>query len=183
MYSLSEKGSLVNLLANVCASKGGNKDRILDDAERVVNKSIHAARIVTLSKTRWVFIAGNIPKDKAKLRARERWFTSMRDYTNHMATFADRSTKQLLAEGFSVAACSQVPAVGRHVINTAARLLGTNSDSKLVDYRISGIVPDPPRGTRDISVQNSQPKMALPHHGVQEELSQGPGMATDHRRQ
>jgi hypothetical protein len=141
VYSLFDKDSLADLLISVCACKGGNKDKIIADAHRVVETSGFADKIVKLSKTRWVFIAGNVPSDQAALQSQISWFSTMEDYTAQLQTFVARLTQTLLANGFSVAACPQVSAVGLQVINTAVDSMATETFAQPVDYRISGIYP------------------------------------------
>jgi hypothetical protein len=141
VYSLFDKKSLVDLIVNICATKGSNKSEIAAKAHNVVNTSEFTGRIINLSKIRWVFIAGNVPNDETILRSQVPHFTSMQDYTTRLETFVDKLTEHLLGAGFSVAACLQVPSVGFQVIKSAANLLETKKYTQHVDYRISGTYP------------------------------------------
>jgi hypothetical protein len=142
VYDLSNRDSLVALIINViCAKNPEDKDAVEADVRRVVHQSKLTNEILTLSKTRWVFIAGNKPVDEAALEADVKWFTAESEYEARLKAFVIALTESLIAGGFSITACPQVDAVGLHVINTAADILALKPLGDHLDYRISGIYP------------------------------------------
>jgi len=93
------------------------------------------ADVIARASTRWVFIAGNMPRGGQKA-APER--------AADMRRFVNLLTQGLLEAGFCVAACPQVKDVGQVVLKTAeayvAGLAKTGAPT-LVDYRIGGLFP------------------------------------------
>lgn len=162
VYDLSDREGLVQLLINVCLSKGGDRSRVEADVHRVVDRSTHAREILNLAKVRWVFVAGNTPNDESTLRADLKWYTNKADYEARLRKFAVSLAGSLLGDGFSIAACPQVGSVGLHVINTTADLLSSKAFSDPVDYRISGIYPID-RDAREINLSENAKKQWVAH--------------------
>ncbi len=161
-YDLFDKNSLAQLIINVCLSKGGDKDKVTAKVNSIVETSTFTKQIITLSKTRWVFIAGNFPTNAALPDSGIEWLTTKEDYKTRLKDFVEVLTETLLDQGFSIAACPQVSAVGMNVINKAVSCLDSKDYVGPVDFRISGIYPID-REAREITLSASAKKKWLDH--------------------
>lgn len=164
VFDLFVKESLIQFVASVCMSR---RDQTRPDVTARVREAVMSApdlvkKIINLSKTRWVFIAGNSPNVEKQLRAQVPWFTSKPLYEARLKDFVTILTETLLDNGFSISACPQVPSVGLNVINTAAHYIASRSYTEPLDYRISGIYPID-RDTRASNLSEMAKKQWLSH--------------------
>lgn len=162
VYDLFDVDSLVQLCVNVCLSKGGNQDEVTAKVERVVRQSSITKKIITISKTRWVFIAGNTPNDEKVLSSQIGWYKNKTEFEEKLKKFVNNLTETLLDEGFSISACPQVPSVGMHIINKAVNCIATKKYLDPVDFRIAGLYPID-REARELKLQSEAKQHWLDH--------------------
>ncbi len=141
-YDLSDEESLADLLVNVCLQSGGTREQI----SPTVRRSLHRMRptvnrIIVLSKTRWVFIAGNLPNNAFDHDSPVKWHKSPTEYLNRLQRFVEALTETLFDEGFSISACPQVPHVGKDATRKALTCLDSKDLVAPVDFKIGGIYP------------------------------------------
>jgi hypothetical protein len=147
VYDLSDRNSLTQLLVNV-SKTGGNVKRqddifIRNYIAKDQNKESKFAIIQKKSMARWVFVAGNIPIKIKSLSKRENT-----KYKKEIEAFSGNLSEQLLADGFCIAACPQVPQVGFKVIEAALKINSKNKKGDIinpVEFKFRGVHPiDPP---------------------------------------
>ena len=141
VYDLSEKDLLARLIINVCIHDGEDEGIITPKVYNVVQESPLAERICQLSRTRWVFVAGNYPENAALPNSGLNWFTTRQEYLDRLKRFCEMLTEILFDKGFSVSASPQVEAVGMHVITKAVDYLDNVKHLPHVDFAIGGIHP------------------------------------------
>ncbi|MGD0078122.1 MAG: toll/interleukin-1 receptor domain-containing protein [Sedimentisphaerales bacterium] len=141
-YDISIKDQLAHLITNICALGNKNRDSIAAEVQEKVMNSDFVTRILTLSKTRWVFIAGNCPNDLSQSHPGiEKWYTTQTEYNSRLRDFAEKLTECLFDKEFSIATCPQVPTFGMHVTEQALSLIASGEYGEHVDFRIAGIHP------------------------------------------
>ncbi len=138
-YKLYNSKELQDLLCHIAADHFG---AACQDAVQKINYMFATedrllGELMSLAATRWVFIAGNVPR-KSPLIARKRKL--------HMRAFVKDLTERLMKSGFSIAACPQVTSVGKVALNTAEAFVaslprGKPFGSSRVDYEIGGLYP------------------------------------------
>jgi hypothetical protein len=127
-----------------------------------LDTSKYTDEIVSLAKTRWVFIAGNTPQECERPNEDIPWFTTSDAFKEKLRDFVIALTKALLERGFSVTACPQVDAVGLHAINTAADVIAGQRLPDHIDYRIAGIFPID-RSAKNIGLSENAKKHWVAH--------------------
>jgi hypothetical protein len=164
VYDLSDKDSLANLITKVCVIVGEEESSYALEVLNVVHNSPLAERIYHLSRTRWVFIAGNYPDNAALPTSGLNWFTTREDYLDRLKKFCKMLTETLLREGFSVSACPQVEVVGMHVISEAVAFLDdvAGQHPMHVDFSIGGIHPID-REARNSSLSDTAKRKWIDH--------------------
>ena len=141
VYDLSDKELLAKLIIKVGVHDGEDEAEFTTKVYNQVLSSPLADRIAQLSRTRWVFIAGNYPENAALPNSGIDWFTNRQEYLDRLKKFCEMLTDELLDQGFSVCACPQVEAVGMHVTARAVEYLGNVDHPAHVDFAIGGIHP------------------------------------------
>ena len=162
-YDLSDIDSLADLLTNVCLQKGVTREEISPRVHRVLDSMENTIKkIITLSKIRWVFIAGNFARDASQPDSGIKWYTTQADYEARLKDFVETLTETLLCREFSISACPQVPAVGRHVTNKALSCLDSKHYLAPADFKIGGIYPID-REAREITLSEGAKRKWLGH--------------------
>lgn len=150
VFAIYEKDKLIEFATNVCLSslpklmQKKMRDLQKDRVRSLVARSKDARQILRLARQRWVFIAGNTPRDQYKRTHAIKWARSdKRLYDRRLKSFAKKLTVALLEQGFSISSCPQVEPVGKIVCAEAANwLAGAKSKTlSFSDYRIGGIYP------------------------------------------
>lgn len=150
IFDLSDEGQLRKLFEQVCGRAVSTTGSACDHAvavaltkERLSSEDGNALvkKILTLSRSRWVFVAGNTPSNEARLREEVPWFTTLDAYKDNLRKFVESLTEKLVKEQFSIMACPPVESVGLHVVNRAAELHARQGSDKTFDYEIGGIYP------------------------------------------
>jgi len=138
-YKLYRPKELQDLLCNVAKDHFGDasQDTVHSINDMFAIQHHLLGSLMSLAATRWIFIAGNVPRRGPPL-ARERKL--------HMRSFVKELTEGLMKSGFSIAACPQVESVGKVVLNTAEAFVARLTKSELfgagrVDYEIGGLYP------------------------------------------
>lgn len=132
VYDLFDETSLMDLVFNVCKTH----DQVMDPVElrqlieRNMSNNHNKDAILQLSKTRWVFIAGNVPDENSKDNKLK----------NEINKYVKSLTTTLLKHEFSIASCPQVLDVGKVASTTYLDFIKNNS-AEGVDFRISGLYP------------------------------------------
>lgn len=153
VYDLYKLDSLTKLVIRVCLSKTQDKSqKAWDSVERKVRPFVEtspdAAKVISLARARWVFIAGNVPRDSFWTSTVADNWSSVDDYTNKLQPFVENLTISLLKAGFNIAACPQVKPVGGVVSRNAVIWLHSNCPSDIERFEIGGFYPID-RGTRE----------------------------------
>jgi len=162
-YDLSDTGSLAQLVVNVCSRAGGDRDTLSGRVEREFSEHAETVkRIREMAKTRWVFIAGNTAKGASEPGSGVTWYSTQSDYEARLRDVVEMLTETLLESGFSIAACPQVHAVGRHVTRKALDCLASKHYDQPVEFKIGGIHPID-REAREIQLTDSAKKKWLEH--------------------
>jgi hypothetical protein len=161
-YDLSNRENLASLITNVCSNGTTNRDEIAAKVQRKVMTSDLAKKVLTLSKKRWVFIAGNRPDDISQHDSGVDWFTTQSDYENRLRNFSEILTECLLDQEFSISACPQVPTLGKHITQKALNCLGSREYGEHIEFKISGIYPID-RDAREITLLETAKKKWLEH--------------------
>jgi hypothetical protein len=141
VYDLSEKEMLASLITKVCVYDGEDEDTFAPKVLNVVQNSPLAEKVIQLSRTRWVFVAGNYPENAALPSSGINWFITRQEYLDRLKRFCEMLTEALLDQGFSICACPQVEAVGMHVSAKAVAYLDKTQHPSHVDFAIGGIHP------------------------------------------
>ena len=106
-----------------------------------MKKNKHKDKIINLSKSRWIFIAGNLPYNKDKLLNENKYFKNSEDILKEkIQNFVCELTMGLIHNNFNVASCPQVEDVGRVVSSTYLETRKKYTDLN-TDYRIGGLYP------------------------------------------
>jgi|GEM_PF-2891655 len=162
-YDLSNEDSLADLITNVCLSKSGERAEVSARVLSIIKKSQSIVqRILTLAKTRWVFIAGNTPKNLSQREPALTWYKTQAHYRARLWDFIEALTEALLENGFSITSCPQVPDVGMRVTEKALSSLDSKRYFNPVNFRISGIYPID-REAREITLSQTAKKKWLDH--------------------
>jgi hypothetical protein len=162
-YDLSTETGVIDLITNVCKKKGGDNAEITAKVRRECQRnSEFVKRIIVMAKTRWAFIAGNIPRGIEQPESEVKWYTTQADYEAKLREFCESLTESLLNNGFSIAACPQVRSVGMPVTRKALSCLDAKEDSESVKFRISGIFPID-REARELTLSETAKKKWLDH--------------------
>jgi hypothetical protein len=144
VYNLFETEHLKNLVVKVIhVAQGGDRDKVEHRVAqafgeiRAVKNTVK--RICCLARTRWAFIAGNLPRG------------ARRDMGGALKAFVRELANALLNSGLNIVSCPQVKPVGL----VAARLAvdwGLRPDCDRETYRLGGIYPvDRMARTQDVS--------------------------------
>lgn len=139
VYRLHELESLTQLCINVCLAKPGNcsEDFIRSTLPEIIKKNRYAKSILELSKIRWIFIAGNQPQEIDSQISFLPHFRSKLQYLDELQKYVEALTLELIKEGFGIASCPQVDAVGR-VVSTKYFQYTTENPKEKAHYRIGG---------------------------------------------
>lgn len=162
-YDLSNEDSLADFITNVYLSKTGERAEVSARVNRAIKNSRSIVqRILTLAKTRWVFIAGNTPKNLSQQEPALTWYKTQAQYRFRLWDFVEVLTEALLKNGFSITSCPQVPDVGMRVTEKALSCLDSKQYPNPVNFKISGIYPID-REAREITLSKTAKKKWMDH--------------------
>lgn len=128
VYDLYNKEQLTQFLVNICEkdNKYKSKNELVSFIETQVLINPRIENIITQSKKRWIFIAGNDAKS---------------DDTERLKMFLENLSVALLKKGFSISSCPQVESVGKVVAQKTTDWIVENSDDSSSEFKIGGIYP------------------------------------------
>ncbi len=141
VYELFDPESLSDLVVNVCIRGDTTlRSRLEAEIRRKLSNNAHFDAVIRLSRARWVFIAGNVPRGKHRRPGKPPAYES-ETYERNLRAFVQKLTVGLLEAGFNIASCPQVRSVGSVVARTAGRWLYEHSESDPDRYQIGGLYP------------------------------------------
>lgn len=162
-FDLSTEDGVVDLITNACVQKGGERSEALVRVRKACRQNEAVVnRIMVLARTRWVFIAGNVPRGTSRLDSEVKWYTTQADYEMRLKDLCELLAEFLLRSGFSVAACPQVRPVGMHVTRKVLSCLDSQEYQDPVGFKIAGIYPID-REARELAFSEKAKRKWLDH--------------------
>jgi len=144
VYDLFNDESLTNLVVNILMHKPNRtKSEIEAKVRKVFHKSKFSKQIIEYAKTRWVFIAGNIPNGhflEDSIKQLE-WLKDRNKVRTRIKSFTRKLSRALLNANFSLSSCDTVPAVGHSVHLECTKHISEHKSLKKDIFEHCGLYP------------------------------------------
>jgi hypothetical protein len=145
VYNLFDREALTELFTNIICLQFGstvnetNKDTARKLVIQYLKDNLIADEIINKATTRWIFIAGNIPRISSSETTNTIKSISENEFNTKVPQLLSTLTEQLLEADFSIMTCPHVKSVGQIVTQKTLSWIGRKK--KPLRFQLGGIYP------------------------------------------